>query len=120
MTIGDLQERRERWPELNPRHGPKAGAKPWRNTITFVNTPFIAGTTSIQVLQGNIARDYLLIQNKSAGNMWVVFNQSATQFAGVLIEAGGYYEPYSAPWSSINILGAAANLNGVCIEGVRA
>ena len=110
---------RESWPELNPPKSKADKVVPWSNTTSFLNTPFIVGTTSLQVLQANRSRNYLLIQNKSASNMWVVFNNAATSFAGVLVEAGGNYEPYVAPYSGVYIIGAAAALEGVCIEGVR-
>lgn len=128
--LGEVPDQEERWPALNvPRYkggassgggGSVAEAPPkWRNPNTGINTPFIAGLTAIQVLPRNLSRSYLLIQNKSTGNMWVSFSNSATVFSGVLIEAGGYYEPYLALPDSVSIIGAAANLAGVCVEGIR-
>lgn len=117
--MGELPDRAERWTEVNPSTDKTAQKAPWRNTINFLNNPFIAGTTSIQVLQANLSRIYLLIQNNSAGTMYLVFNNSANRFNGVQIPAGGNYEPYIAPYSGIYILGSVANLAGVAIEGVR-
>ena len=117
-TLDELPDQPEKWRGLNPPKG-RASAKPWQNDVILLNVPFIVGTTSAQILQANKSRVYLFIQNKSASSMYVVFNNSATTFAGVLLQAGEFYEPFYAGWSSLNIIGAAANLNGICIEGVR-
>lgn len=118
-ALGDVQDRPERWEPVNPDLKNKVGKVPWRNTTNFLNLPFIVGTTSLQVLQANLSRVYLLIQNNSAGTMYVVFNNNANIVAGIQIPAGGNYEPYIAPYSGIYIIGSAVTLAGVAVEGVR-
>ena len=117
--LGDVQDRPESWTPVNPKLDIIASKAVWRNNVNFLNQPFIAQTTSIQILQANLSRVYLLIQNNSAGIMYLVFNNSANLFNGVQIPSGGNYEPYIAPFSGIYIIGSAVNLNGVVIEGVR-
>lgn len=120
MSVGEIN-REPVWPELNPDLRKKSGAKRYINNTNHMNVPFRTGaaSVSVQILQANRSRNYLMVQNKSASNMWLVFNNSATVFAGVLVEAGGFYEPYKAPWSSVHVISTAANLDGVAVEGVE-
>lgn len=120
MPVGEIN-REPVWPELNPDLRKQSGTKRYINNTTLINVPFRTGAASVsfQILQANRSRNYLLVQNKSASNMWLVFNNSATVFAGVLIEAGGFYEPYKVPWSSVNVFSTVANLDGVAVEGVE-
>lgn len=117
--LGDIPDQPEDWEPVNPNLDTVKGGVRWRNNATFMNTPFIAGLTSIQILQANLNRVYLLVQNNSTANMYIVFNNNANLFNGLIIAAGGNYEPYVAPFSGIYVIGTVAGLNGVIIEGVR-
>lgn len=118
MTMREVPNRPERWRELNPDLDKKNVAR-YRNDTEFINFGFIIGTDSQQILQSNASRNYLLIQNKSASSIYLVFGGAASTFSGILIEAGGYYEPYIPPRTSVNIIGAAANLTIIAVEGTR-
>ena len=118
--------RRER--DLTGRiHDPGAGLLPdWRNSFTAATYPFTIGLTAMQIVPANPLRCYLLVQNKSAASdMFINFGQKPTADNGVIIIPRGNYEfigganggPYS-PGNSIWMLGAAAALSGVLVEGV--
>lgn len=104
---------------------PPANPNDWLNPYTQSNFPFIVGTASIQILPANPLRCYLLIQNKSAGNMYVNFGQNANTFNGIQIITIGNYELIGGarggafcPSDGIYIIGDAASLSGVVTEGV--
>lgn len=105
---------------------PGAGFAPdWENKYTQSNFPFTVGTTSIRVIPDNPLRCYLLIQNKSGGNMYVNFGQNATIYNGIQIVTIGNYELIGGarggsfcPADGIYIIGDAAGLDGVVTEGV--
>jgi hypothetical protein len=120
-TLGDVpyESRDERPGEIIGPVGPNISQKKIIiNKTVFINTPFTVDLISKQILQGNQARNYLFMQNKSANGMWVVFGNNSSVYSGVYIAAGGFYEPYVVPYSSIHILADGANSIGVCIEGV--
>jgi len=99
----------------NIRQVAKSIARP--NRINFVNTGYTLGTTSVQVLPANQNRTYLLIQNKAAGSIFFSFGNKANVYDGVVIEAGGNYEPYIYPFSSLHIIAALADSDIIVIEG---
>jgi hypothetical protein len=88
-------------------------------TTTFTNTGFVVQTASQLLTTGNPFRSYLLIQNKSASNIFVSFGKSADTFNGVLIEAGGNYEPFIVPVNDVYVIGSAVNLSIMIVEGVK-
>lgn len=106
---------------------PGAGLVPdWVNNFTTSNYPFTIGLASEQIVPANPLRCYLLVQNKNAASdMFINFGQKATTFNGIIIIPRGNYEfvggagggPFS-PGNSIWILGAAAGMTGVLVEGV--
>ena len=101
---------------------PRAKRGPrWQNTIEFINTGFIAQLTSLEALPANWNRNYFLIQNKGANDVYVAFGNpvAPNYFNGAIIYAGGFYEPYKAPRNSVHIIGTAANLTCVLIEGIQ-
>lgn len=117
--------RRER--DLNKRIlDPGGGLLPdWVNNYTAATYPFVIGTTSEQIVPANPLRCYLLVQNKDgASDMFINFGQKATG-GSVIIVPGGNYEfvggavggPFS-PGNSVWVLGDAAALIGVLVEGV--
>lgn len=98
----------------------------WINNYTTANYPFIVGTAAQQILPANPLRSYLLIQNKDgASDLFVNFGQKATAFNGLIIIPRGNYELIGGatggsfvPSDSVWLLGDAANMEGVVIEGV--
>jgi len=97
----------------------------WINRYTQSNFPFTTDGTSQRIIPSNPLRTYLLIQNKSAADMFVNFGQNATTYTGVLIIAGGNYELIGGatggahcPADDVYVLGSAAALEGVITEGV--
>lgn len=122
--LGDIPSRDEYVGDIND---PGAGLIPeWINNFTTANYPFVIGLTSEQVIPANPLRSYLLVQNKNAASdMFINFGQKATAFNGVIIIPRGNYEFIGGavggsfvPSDSVWILGAAAGLNGVLVEGV--
>ena len=103
-----------------------SGAARWVNRYTATNFPFVIGTESEQIIPANPLRAYLLVQNKDAGSdMFLNFGQKANAFNGVIIVPRGNFEliggsiggPF-VPSDSVWIVGAAAVMEGVLIEGV--
>lgn len=97
----------------------------WVNRYSQSVFPFTIGVTAERVLPANPMRTYLLIQNKSAGTMFVNFGQNPTTFASIEIAAGGnYIQEGGAPAGAfispddVYVLGSAAGLDGVVSEGL--
>lgn len=106
---------------------PRPGAAGWSNPYTATNFPFVIGTESMQIVPANPLRTYLLIQNKDAGSdMFINFGQKANSFNGVIIVPRGNYEfvggsqggPF-CPNDSVWVIGTAAVMQGVLVEGVK-
>lgn len=98
----------------------------WINNFTAAIYPFEIGLTAEQIVPANPLRCYLLVQNKSAlTDMFINFGQKATADNSVIIIPRGNYEfvggavggPFS-PGNSVWVLGGAAALPGVLVEGV--
>ena len=95
------------------------------NRYSLTLFPFTIGLTALRILPANNLRTYLIIQNKSAGNIFVNFGQNPTLFASVRIDAGGNYIFEGgangggfSPHNDVYILGGAAGLDGVVGEGL--
>jgi len=118
-VIGDLnfQDAAARAAARSPASFRALAPKILDQTI-FVDRPFTVGTTSILLSPSKPYRSYLLIQNSSGGIMYFSFDKAATTTKSIKITAGGFYEAYfRVPTNQIHIIGAAANLNGVILEG---
>ena len=126
-TLGDLPFplRRERRP--GPKIDPGSGLIPeWINYYRASNFPFVIGIVSEPIIPANPLRAYVLIQNKNAASdMFVNFGNDATAFNGIIIIPRGNYEFIGganggsfSPSDSIHVLGAAAGMEGVIVEGV--
>jgi len=97
----------------------------WVNRYKTTNFGTIIGIASTTVLQNNGLRTYLLVQNKDAANdLFLTFTTDASSFAGILIVPRGNYELIGGeaggsfvPSDSINLIGAAADMNVVIVEG---
>ena len=106
---------------------PGSGLFPqWINGYTAAMYPFVIGLASQQIIPANPLRAYLLIQNKNAAaDMFVNFGSDATAFNSVIIIPRGNYELIGGanggsfcPGDSVHVLGAAAGMNGVIVEGI--
>lgn len=100
-------------------------ATDWINRNTLSLFPFTIGLTAERILPSNPLRTYLIVQNKSASNIFINFGQNPTAFASIIIFPSGNYELIGgatggafSPQDDIYILGAAAGLNGVAGEGL--
>ena len=122
--LGDLPYYGDRpGPEIDPGRGLMPA---WINNFTTANYPFIVGTAAQQILPANPLRAYLLIQNKDgASDLFINFGQKPTAFNGLIIIPRGNYELIGGatggsfvPSDSVWLLGDAANMEGVVIEGV--
>ena len=124
-TLGDLSQIFGRQTlsndaDLIPPGPPRAPSViPPDRGLIFFNNGFIVGATAQKILNGNAARGYLLIQNNSGGTMWVGFDSAPSQFTGLLLPGGSVYEALYVPVSVIYILGSAAGLAGMVVEGFR-
>jgi hypothetical protein len=97
----------------------------WSNRYTLSLFPFSIGTSPERVLPANPMRCYLLIQNKSAGTIFVNFGQNPTTTASVEIIAGGNLEliggaqggAFCSP-DDVYLMGSAAALATAILEGL--
>lgn len=105
---------------------PSAGlALEWVNRYKTTNFGTVTGAGSITILQNNGLRTYLLVQNKSAASdLFLTFTTDASPFSGILIIPRGNYELIGGeaggsfcPSDSVNLIGAAAGMNVVIVEG---
>lgn len=127
-TLGELpaSKMRERSIAGKRIHDPGSRyVSDWINRNRMSLFPFTVGTEPQLVLPANELRTYLIIQNKSGGTMFVNFGQNPSQFASIQIPAGGNYEFSGgatggafSPQDTINVVGSAANLDGVAGEGL--
>lgn len=97
----------------------------WLNRNTLSLFPFSIGTTALRILPANPLRTYLIVQNKSAANIFINFGQNPTAFSSIIIFPSGNYELIGgatggafSPQDDVYILGAAASLDGVAGEGL--
>ena len=93
------------------------------NQTRYTPLAFAASLTNKQLaLPGNKWRTYLMIQNNSAGTIFVGFGVQVTlaNINGFAIAAGGFYEMDTRPpFNNIYIKGSLApNQNTVVIEGI--
>lgn len=73
-------------------------------------------TTSTQVLAENLARAYLIIQNK--GSVSIIMHLVTLHASeGVEIPAGGNYEPMRVPTSAIFLKASSGTSTAAIIEG---
>lgn len=74
----------------------------------FVQRPFTATDTSIQLLPEDELRVYFFIQNNSSADMIVNYGAEVNRTTGVktaqLIGAGGFFEPNMVPVNSVYIV----------------
>jgi len=83
------------------------------NFRTFV---YATRAVSDRVLPDDPKRSYLAFQNRGTNAIFIGFGSPANDKVFRLV-AGGFYEPFIAPSSSVHILGVAAGDEIVIIEG---
>lgn len=89
-------------------------------TALFDNLQKTVTNASGVLLAANLARQYLLIQNKdTAGNLYVSFGKAATVANGVRVIPGGAFELVGTQTTQeINCIGdIASNANVITLEG---
>lgn len=85
--------------------------------ISFVQFAFsVSANTIEQIAPQKLDRVYLLIQNNSGTPIYLGIGTEIDSSNGVLIPAGGFYEPYTAPNNSIFVM-ATSDANGVILQG---
>jgi len=85
--------------------------------LNFTARPFSTKAESFELLTGKSNRRYFVIQNNSAGNIYINFDQDASSVQGIKIVPGGSYEPLRVPKNSVYVIGDTAGLIGFLIEG---
>lgn len=88
--------------------------------VSPTHTGVTVTNASAQHAAANAAREYLLIQNRSAtGSIYVRFGAAATVGTGIAIGPGGFWEWDSCiPVSAVNIIGSiASNPDVLIVEG---
>lgn len=73
--------------------------------------------TSTQVMAGNSFRSYLIIQNTGANSVSVKFGSVQATTEGVVIPAGGAYEPIQAPGNSVWLISLSSTSAVTLIQG---
>lgn len=84
----------------------------------FTLVPFTATTAALGGplrLRPEEPRRYCLIQNTSANQLFVGFQSPPTPANGLLIGAGGFFEPLWVPQDEIWLLGGAAGTTGMAV-----
>lgn len=91
----------------------------WVNDVRFTQIGLVTTLLSAQYAPAAFGRRYLLIQNKGTSGIYVAIDSTVASsfFNGIFIDAGGNYEPWVIPNGSINIIGVAANIPCVIVEG---
>lgn len=86
-------------------------------TAFYAPVEITATTTSTKVMNTNNLRTYLLIQNKGSIGVYVAFAAQAGATDGVLIAAGGAFEPNLSPINEIWIQSASSTSDVVLVQG---
>lgn len=89
-----------------------------------IKTPLVfsitAGGTSQEAVPRNTARRYLLLQNTSAGDLWLRYDKAASASSpSIKLEAGDsiHFSAGFAPSSSIHVFGATTGQTFTLWEG---
>lgn len=78
-----------------------------------------ATTTSNLVIGGHVKRNYLLVVNKGTGPVLLKFVSAHTGTEGILVPAGGNYEPMRVPMDSLYIRSVSGSQLVSVTEGVE-
>jgi len=85
--------------------------------LNFIARPFSTEADSFELAIAKKNRRYFLIQNNSAANIYINFDQDASKNQGIKIVPGGAYEPLRVPKNSVYVIGDTAGLLGFLVEG---
>lgn len=100
--------------------GLKSKAEPFyvltQTDVTALATPTPTGSPS-PALANNLARIYLLVVNKGANSVYFKCGSSFSGTEGVLIPAGGNYEPLKAPLCDVYLKSASGSNIVSILEG---
>lgn len=80
--------------------------------------PFVAQTVSDLAIADNLNRNYLIVQNNGAANIFINFNAAAS-INHIKIIPGGNYEPIVVPTGGLHIISSAANNDVAILEGIK-
>lgn len=90
---------------------PMEGVLPAPSELEFNEVPFtLAAGQSQQIAASDPYRTYFVIQNQNAVggfDMRVAMGRIATSVSGLIVIAGGNYEPWKVPTNSISIFSAS-------------
>ena len=64
-----------------------------------------------QALPENINRDYIMVQNLGNKAIYLGFNDEQDMSRSILISAGSFFEPFTAPINSIQVLSTEGYVN---------
>ncbi len=85
------------------------------NLSSMVSSSITA--TSTKVLDANPKRNYLLIQNRGTDGIYVKFGSAHSGTEGVVIPAGGNYEPIKPMRDSVYIKASTGTQSVTTLEG---
>jgi len=114
-------------PTIGPAPSNMPGQGVWMNPYKFVTYPLNATNTgALKIVTANQRRTYLLLQNKSAGAVFVNFGTNPTPVNSFTVAAGGSLEFIGGadggafcPLEDVYVLGTAAVQVVVAGEGYR-
>lgn len=64
-----------------------------------------------QALPENINRDYVIVQNLGTKPVYLGFNDEQDITKSILMNAGSFFEPFTAPISSMQVLSTEGDVN---------
>lgn len=85
-------------------------------TISALTTASVT-TTSTQIVAARPKRTYLLIQNNGTDSVIVKFKTAQSASEGVVIQAGGNYEPYKGVYDAVFMKSASGTQSVTVVEG---
>lgn len=96
------------------------GLPVFANTKIVTQTTASASGTSTKILDARTTRNYLLFQNNGATNIYLKFDAIHSGTEGIVVIAGGVWEPIEVPRNSIWIKAASATPSYTILEGAAA
>ncbi len=121
--LGELPESIKNERTARQGHAPKRNVKANMQVVQrakFATNVFTADPASSKaVLNANVERNYLLIQNNGGSDVFVNFGSKAS-LTGIKIVSGGNYEPTVVPVDSV-YLTSNTGFTNLCavVEGVE-
>jgi len=119
-NLRDLPEQQRPNPDYGSGRYDKPLESSYRPVVqrgTFNQQLSNVGESASTVLNSNGRRNYLLIQNIGASNVFINFGHKAT-LGSLILVPGGNYEPFITPVNSVSLVsGIGLNNNCVIIEG---